>query len=188
MMRWFKKPSGDPLAVSMSGIKLGDRLLVVGASDTALIAALAMKVGLTGRACVVARSDEERERTAAVVEGEGALIETFAAPAASLPFEAGSFDVMVIRGLMGSMDGGEQSRLAAEALRVLRPGGRCLVIDGGARSGMAALFGGGGGLDAESEVGALNGAGFRAARQLAAREGMSFVEGVKPGSDPAQTS
>jgi hypothetical protein len=41
MMRWFRKPAGDPLAVSMSGLKLGDRLLVLGCSDPRLIAALA---------------------------------------------------------------------------------------------------------------------------------------------------
>jgi hypothetical protein len=36
-----------------------------------------------------------------------------------------------------------------------------------------------------SVVGALSEAGFRAARKLAERDGMSFVEGVKPGSDQA---
>jgi SAM-dependent methyltransferase len=184
MMRWFRKPAGDPLAVSMSGIKLGDRLLVVGAADTALIAALAVKVGLTGRACVVAGSEGERARTATVVEAEGALIETFAAPASSLPFDPASFDVVVMRSLMASMESAERTRAAAEVLRVLRPGGRCLVIDGGPRAGLSALLGGGGGGTAgDSEVGAMTAAGFRGVRKLAEREGLSFVEGVKPGSD-----
>ena len=29
-MRWFRKPVGDPLTVSMAGLKLGDRLLFLG--------------------------------------------------------------------------------------------------------------------------------------------------------------
>jgi len=61
-MVWFRKPAGDPLAVSMSGLKLGDRLLMLGCADTALAAALAAKVGLTGRACVL---DESADRVTA---------------------------------------------------------------------------------------------------------------------------
>ena len=51
-MKWpfFRKTADESLAVSMAGIKLGDRLLVVGCSDPMLIARLAVKTGLTGRA------------------------------------------------------------------------------------------------------------------------------------------
>ena len=41
----------------MASIKLGDRLLIVGSSDIALIAALATKSGLTGRTCLVEEDD-----------------------------------------------------------------------------------------------------------------------------------
>ena len=34
----------EPLALSMTGVKLGDRLLVIGANDPQLIAALAIKI------------------------------------------------------------------------------------------------------------------------------------------------
>ena len=50
------KTSTDPLSVSMAGVKLGDRVLVVGCSDPRLIATLAVKTGLTGRACAVDES------------------------------------------------------------------------------------------------------------------------------------
>ena len=53
MASWFRKSALESLPVAMSGVKLADRLLVIGASDPALAAALAAKVGLTGRACVV---------------------------------------------------------------------------------------------------------------------------------------
>jgi hypothetical protein len=45
--------AGRDLAVSMAGIQLGERLLVIGLSDAALLPALAAKTGLTGRACGV---------------------------------------------------------------------------------------------------------------------------------------
>jgi len=37
-VRWFRKPAGDPLPVALAGLKLGNRLLMLGASDTALAA------------------------------------------------------------------------------------------------------------------------------------------------------
>ena len=41
-MAWFRKSQLDPLAVTMAGVKLGDRLLVIGGSDPGLTAALAV--------------------------------------------------------------------------------------------------------------------------------------------------
>ncbi|MBW8713960.1 MAG: NAD(P)-dependent alcohol dehydrogenase, partial [Acidobacteria bacterium] len=53
-MGWFRRAAPtEPLAITMTGVKLGDRLLVIGAGDPRLIAALATKSGLTGRASVV---------------------------------------------------------------------------------------------------------------------------------------
>src|SRR5215207_1555377 len=53
-MAWFKSsPPGDPLAVTMAGVKMGDRLLVIGCSDPKLVAQLALKPGISGRVCAV---------------------------------------------------------------------------------------------------------------------------------------
>ena len=178
-MRWFKKPGGEPLAVSMSGIKLGDRLLVIGSDDTSLTAALAVKVGLTGRACIVATSEAERARAADAVEREGALVESFVAAAGTLPFDDGSFDVVVMRNALEALAPGARHTATADALRVLRPGGRCLVIDGTRRSGIGGLIGGGGAGSDPTPL--MTAAGFRGVRRLAEREGLAFTEGVKPG-------
>jgi ubiquinone/menaquinone biosynthesis C-methylase UbiE len=185
-MPWFRKPAGDPLAVSMPGVKLGDRLLVVGCSDTALIAALASKAGLTGRACILDESDEIRERAAAAVEKDGVLVESFAARITTLPFEAGAFDVVVIRNALAAISEERRLQAAAEIHRVLRPGGRCVVVDDGRRGGLAGLIGGASRTDPRyvADGGAsrvLSAAGFRGVRTLAEREGLIFVEGVKPG-------
>ena len=54
MTWWIRKQTNEePLAVSLSSIKLGDRLLIVGSADVPLIVALATKAGLTGRTCMV---------------------------------------------------------------------------------------------------------------------------------------
>jgi SAM-dependent methyltransferase len=184
IMRWFRKPAGDPLAVSMSGIKLGDRLLVIGGSDILLTAALAAKAGLTGRACLLDESEAIREQAAAAVEKEGALIESFAAPLTALPFEADSFDVVVARNVLGTAKPADRTRAAAEVHRVVRPGGRCILIDDLGRSRIASLVGGERPESHYGEGGAtglLTIAGFRGVRRLAEREGLAFVEGVKAG-------
>ena len=45
----------DPytLVVGMTGVKMGDRLVQVGCADAARLAAIASKVGLSGRAAAV---------------------------------------------------------------------------------------------------------------------------------------
>jgi SAM-dependent methyltransferase len=184
-MRWFKKPAGDPLMVSMCGVKLGDRLLVLGCSDTALIAALATKAGLTGRAVIVDESDEARTRAHAIVEKDGVLVESFTSPFNSLPFEAHAFDVVVMRNVMAVIRADLRLPAVAETTRVLRPGGRCLVINDVRRGGLASLVGIHAGDESPASgaatVGLLGEVGFRGARTLAEREGLVFVEGVKPG-------
>jgi SAM-dependent methyltransferase len=183
-VKFFKKSSLEPLAVAMSGVKLGDRLVVLGASDPGLIAALAVRAGLTGRACVVDASAEVSAATAAAVERDGALIESFAAPPAGLPFEPAAFDVAVIRNVLGDVDAGTRRAAAAEVFRVLRAGGRALVVEDLPRGGLAGLMGRGGGPDPRyaqegGAAAALGHAGFKGVRLLAEREGLRFVEGTK---------
>ena len=62
-MPWFRSATPhDPLAVTMTGVKLGDRLLVIGCGQAKLVAQLALKPGLTGRACAL---DERRRHVGA---------------------------------------------------------------------------------------------------------------------------
>ena len=187
-MRWFRKPAGDPLAVSMSGLKLGDRLLILGASDSSLAAALAAKVGLTGRACVVEETRERLNAAAAAVEREGALVEGFTAPWRALPFETGSFDVVVARNAFPGVAAASRAAVVSEVSRVVRAGGRCIVIDDVPKGGLGGLIGGSRGSGespGEVAVALLTAAGFRGVRMLAEREGFVFVEGVKAGDASA---
>jgi ubiquinone/menaquinone biosynthesis C-methylase UbiE len=182
-MSWFRKSRLDPLAVTMTGVKLGDRLLVMGTADTALIAALAGKVGLTGRACALDASESATTSAARLIEREGALVETYTAPWTMLPFDAETFDVVVLRNVLNSIDPEARVRSAADVFRILRPGGRAVVIDDRSRTRLAGLVRTSS-TDPQYErhggaVHLLDASGFRAVRTLAEREGQVFVEGVK---------
>jgi SAM-dependent methyltransferase len=183
-MFWLKKAApAEPLAVSMAGVKLGDRLLVIGCTDGSLIADLAVKTGLTGRACAVDEDAGRTARAASTAEREGALIESFTGLWTELRFESAAFDLVVVRDVLGSLDMHRRLAALAEILRVMRPGGRCIVMEGGGRGGLRALFSR---QPANAEytssggaVGAMTSAGFLGVRTLAERGGMTFVEGVK---------
>ena len=179
-MKWIRKSALEPLAVSMSGLKLGDRLLVIGCSDPMLIAGLASKVGLTGRACAVDENQARATEAGRVAESEGALIETAAAPDWQLPYDEGAFDVVVVRAMLSGTTTDSRSSALREARRVLRPGGRCVAIEGATRRGLSSLMGGQTAMpNADEATGALVSAGFVAVRTLAARDGLLFVEGVR---------
>src|SRR5262245_2812537 len=98
----------------MSGLKFGDRLLMLGCSDTALAAALASKVGLTGRACLLDESADRLTLAAAAVQQEGALVESFTSPMTTLPFEPSSFDVIVARNVFPAMPAARRAAAVAE--------------------------------------------------------------------------
>jgi ubiquinone/menaquinone biosynthesis C-methylase UbiE len=184
--KWFRHSTLDPLGVSMTGAKLGDRLLVVGCRDPKLIALLAKKTGLTGRACAVDDSPgrvKDAERAAAE---EGVLIEAFSAPLYALPFDAEAFDVVVVRNVLLDVDPSARVSIVDQALRVLRPGGRVILIEPSGRAaggGFSALFQSKPppepSPDAQALCGALQQIGFVAVRAIAERERLLFVEGVK---------
>ncbi len=180
----LRKSSNESLAVSMAGIKLGDRLLVVGCTDPLLLAQIAAKTGLTGRAFAVDEREAIVTAAAEIVAREGALVETATAQWTSLPVESDSFDVAVVRDVLPHIPAHRRAACISEVARTLRPGGRCLVIDGTVRKGFSALVRGGSSRGDYGEQGGpvqiLTTQGFKAARILAERDGQLFAEAVKP--------
>jgi ubiquinone/menaquinone biosynthesis C-methylase UbiE len=169
-MGWFRKTAErDALAVTMAGVKLGDRFLAIGVRDAKLVAALGIKAGLTGRACAVDADARRAASGAADVQGEGALVEVEQAAWDALPYNDGSFDVAVARDVLAGLDADPRRRAAGEALRVLRGGGRLLVIESTRRTR----------VDAAALTTALASAGFAAVRVLAEADHTIFVEGIK---------
>ena len=176
----FRKAEGEPLAVTMAAVKLGDRFLSVGVRDPALVAVLAAKAGLTGTACAVDADEVAVTRAAAAIEAAGALADVTRAPWGTWPYGAGSFDVALIRDVLPALTAGDRASAVAEVLRVLRPGGRVVVIDGAARGRFEWIKGGSAaGPAAGMATQALKDAGFAAVRVLAETDGVSYVEGIK---------
>ena len=180
---------GDPhlLTVGMTGIKMGDRLLQIGCADGGRLGAVAAKVGLSGRAVLVAPDEASAKRGRTGAEAAGVLVEVEVARPMSLPFNAGDFDVAVIddtNGLLSTMGSEDRAATIAETARMLREGGRVVLIGSLPRGGIGGFLSreaSGPPFAGSSEArAALEADGFRAVRILAEREGLVFVEGVKP--------
>src|SRR5437764_4362851 len=84
------------LVVGMTGVKMGDRLVQIGCADGGRLAAIAGKVGLSGRAVVVAPDDRAAARATRGAANEGVLVEIEIAPPTRLPFDADGFDLAVV--------------------------------------------------------------------------------------------
>ena len=181
MFNFFKRTTLDPLSVTMVGVKLADRVLVVGCRDPRFIAALAIKSGLTGRTCAVDRSEPLVREAERATLAEGALVEFAAVTSPSLPYDSESFDVVVLRDVMRIADASERLAIAGESNRVLRPGGRCMVIDGlGPRkSWMLERQTAANPVAAQELTAVFMSIGFVAVRELAERDGLLFLEAVK---------
>ena len=180
MFNWFRQSTLEPLSVSMAGAKLGDRVLIIGCTDPRLIAALAAKAGLSGRACAVDPDADVVEKAGRIVLREGALVEASAAPLNALPFDADAFDLVILRDVLRDIDADPQPAVLQQAHRVVRPGGRIMAIETAARAG---IFGAKATSQPSPAGEALTRAfaseGFAATRTLAERDGLIFVEGLK---------
>ena len=172
----------------MTGVALGDRLLQLGCSDASLLAAIGSKVGLSGRVCALVPDDTHAARARRAAEQSGFLLELETGTLARFPFEDHAFNLIVVDdqdGLLSSMRPEQRVAMLKEAFRTLNPRGRIVVIERTARGGLGALV-----RPAATPVDqhyktsggalvALEAEGFRGARLLAERDGLSFFEGVR---------
>ncbi|MCZ7588547.1 MAG: class I SAM-dependent methyltransferase [Gaiella sp.] len=103
-----------------ANVRAGERVLDVacGSGNTAIAAARRTWAPVTGLDFVPALLERGRERAAA----EGLEVEYVEGDAQELPFEDGSFDVVL--STFGAMFAPDQRRTADELVRVCRPGGR----------------------------------------------------------------
>jgi SAM-dependent methyltransferase len=175
------------LVVTMTGVKMGDRFLQIGCANAQRLVAIAAKVGLSGRALAVVPDDSVAARVTTAAQRAGVLVEIEIASPSTLPLEAGSFDLAVVddsAGFIGAMRPEGEVATIREIGRVLRPGGRIVFIGTSPRRGLGRLFmrsQDGPPLVASGQASALLEAdGFKSVRQLADREGLVFVEAIKP--------
>jgi len=172
----------EPLAVAMSGVRMGERLLQISADDTSVVGALAAKPGLSGESALVVADEQLAAKLRGSLASTGALVNISVQTSDSLPFPDASFDVIVVHNRENQLRKGSRKATATfgECLRVLRVGGRIVVLERGAPTGLGALFrprSSGGSAEATRQD--LESAGFRAVRLLAERDAYLFMEGLK---------
>ena len=184
---FLKRQNPHGLAVSMAGPKMGDRLLQVGCAHAGRLGAVAAKVGLSGRAAAVVPDQASADRARRGGADAGVLVDVEVAPLSRLPHDNDSFDLVVADdtgGLFGTMRPDDRAAAVAEIARALRPGGRVVMIGAAPRAGIRAmlspaqhvpLF-----VSSGDAVKALEAGGFRSARIIGKREGLAFVEAIKP--------
>lgn len=164
----------------MVAARPADAVLIFGApgpAEAALAAEIGVETGLNGRTIVVDVGAEARARVEAAAARAGALVEFEWAPVTMLPIDSATFDVAVINRQLASLDGQNRVACCAEALRVIKPAGRVVIIEGVRRPGLFGLFQTKiPGLPPEDVQDALKRAGAKAVRLLADVDGVVYFE------------
>jgi ubiquinone/menaquinone biosynthesis C-methylase UbiE len=170
-------------AFAMVGPRPGDKVVVLGVpAPTAVLAAeIAETTGLNGRTVVVDVGTEARTRTESAAAKQGALVEFEWAPTTMLPLNSGEFDIAVINRQLVQLDGRNRIACCEEALRVVKPRGRVVVIEGLRRPGLFGLLPTKvPGLPADETRAALMAAGAKVTRELAEVDGVLYLEALSP--------
>jgi ubiquinone/menaquinone biosynthesis C-methylase UbiE len=185
--RFAKREAPYPLVVGMTGVKLGDRVLQIGCSNGGPLAAIAAKVGLSGRALAIVPDQASMARAQKAAANLGVLVEVELSSSPRLPVDDAALDLVIVDDASGAFSARrpeERAAIIREAARVVRPGGRAMIIGATPLQGISALLSRGPAAPSIAMSGeaasALQAAGFRGARTLAEREGLVFVEGIRP--------
>ena len=184
---FFRKSRIEPLPLTMTGVRMSERMLQIGIDSASLNGVLAGKVGLSGTAAQVVTNETDATRARDGAAKAGALVDVrVVTTMRSLPFDDESFDLIVfhsMHGLLAGMSPYTRVRCLEEAYRVLRAGGRLIVIEPEPRGGLGGFFRP---YPVDSHyastgeaVGALKAEGFKPVRVLGNREGYRFIEGLK---------
>ncbi len=126
-------------AVRLSGAKDGDRILDCASGTGDLALSFKRKVGVSGRVVGTDFCPEMLETAPSKAEKAGLQVEFQVADAMDLPFATDSFDVASISFGIRNVD--DPVKCLKEMARVVRPGGRVVVLEFGQPTGMfGALF------------------------------------------------
>lgn len=181
LFKFFRQPAIDPLQVSMTGVKMGERFVLIGCDDALLLAGLGAKVGLSGAAAAVVFDEHQAVLARRAAAREGFLLDLKVARGGEATFDDESFDMVVVDDTKGGFANRPAELRAAilqHAYRLARrSGGRIEIVEGLGSSGpLAKATARPAGYDVAGE---LTAAGFRPVRVLAEVTNFRFVEGLK---------
>lgn len=115
--------------LSLAALRPGERVLDVGCGTGSLAILAKRQVGPSGSVTGIDASAEMIAWAQRKVRRSGLAIELLEAPAQALPFPPAQLDVVLCTLVLHHLPRQARAQLAAEARRVLRPGGRVLVVD-----------------------------------------------------------
>lgn len=178
-MALFRRgPSPHQTALAMIGARAGDRVLLAGRPDAALVAEVARATGLSGQT-LVATSATLRPSYDEAAAVAGVLVEAVEMDAAAtrLPVSDGTHDLVAIHIDLHPLSAEERASLVASALEAVRPGGRIIVIEGRRRGGLFASRTPR--VSDEAVIEMLTSGGALAARTLGHEDEVTYFEGRK---------
>jgi demethylmenaquinone methyltransferase/2-methoxy-6-polyprenyl-1,4-benzoquinol methylase len=171
--------------LAMIGIKEADHVAHVGCpGDPGRFAAIANHVGASGSVVVMVPDRTSAHRTREAATAARVPVEVQVVPLIRLPRPEASFDAVVVddtADLFESIQPERRRSALGEMFRILRPGGRVIVISRQPRGGMM------GALIAQASRPLVDdlrrwlpAEGFEAVRQRTAPTELALTEGVKP--------
>ena len=98
---FLRKSRLEPLPVTMSAVRMGERVLQIGVDDPTVTSAIAAKVGLSGNAAIAVTDDRESARAHGAAANAGVLVDVKVTPLAPLPFDNDAFDLVIVHGMRG---------------------------------------------------------------------------------------
>jgi demethylmenaquinone methyltransferase / 2-methoxy-6-polyprenyl-1,4-benzoquinol methylase len=113
--------------VAVADVREGDKVLDLAAGTGDLARAFARKVGSRGMVVHTDINEAMLQRGRERLEDEGLMLPTTLCDAESLPYQSESFDLVSVAFGLRNMT--HKDRALSEMNRVLRPGGRLLVLE-----------------------------------------------------------
>jgi ubiquinone/menaquinone biosynthesis C-methylase UbiE len=186
MLPWlFRRPAtsfdtSHQTDLAMVGARAGDTVVVLGASDAGLAGALARVTGADGQLVVVDDVPDADARLEAAAGLAAALVQYKRAPLTAVPVDADSANVAVLVRALGPLQDADRVQAAAEALRMIRPGGRLIVIEAEPHAGpLGMLRRGRATLRRDAVMAILASAGWKTTREIGDVDGVVYIEATK---------
>ena len=164
LLSWGHERAWRERMVSLARLRVGESVLDVGCGTGSLAIAAKRAVGGGGKVDAIDASPEMIERASRKATRAGVDVALRLAAVESLPFPDAHFDVVLSTLMMHHLPSATRGQAAREIRRVLKPGGRVLVVDFGTlasgRRGLLAHFHRHGGLPVEKLASLLDEAGL----------------------------